>query len=101
MSQPRDVSETLSTAIEAVLDQVPFGRWLGLELTAIEDERVVMTFGMREEFVGNPARNILHGGVISSVLDTVGGFAALLGVLTQTPQAADTAAAYNATFAEP
>ena len=70
---PGSVSETLSTAIETVLDQVPFGRWLGLQLTAVEDDRVLMQLGMREEFVGNPARNILHGGVISSVLDTVGG----------------------------
>ena len=35
---------------------------------------------MRPELVGNYIRNILHGGVISSVLDVTGGLVAFLGV---------------------
>ncbi|MFQ5523512.1 MAG: thioesterase family protein [Acidimicrobiia bacterium] len=70
-------------AIHSAMEQVPFGKWLGLELTGIEDDRVQMRFEMRDEMVGNPARSALHGGVISSVLDTVGGFAALIGYLTR------------------
>jgi uncharacterized protein (TIGR00369 family) len=80
---PAGVPEIVSEAIHTAMEQVPFGRWLGLELTGIEDDRVHMRFEMRDELVGNPARSALHGGVISSVLDTVGGFAALLGYLTR------------------
>ncbi|GMR02144.1 MAG: thioesterase family protein [Acidimicrobiia bacterium] len=75
--------ETIAEIIDRAMDSVPFGRWLGLHLTGIEGDRVLMHLSMRDEFVGNPARNILHGGVISAVLDTVGGFAAFLGVLTR------------------
>ena len=40
-----------------------------------------MCFEMRDELVGNSVKNSLHGGIIAAALDTVGGFAALLGVL--------------------
>jgi uncharacterized protein (TIGR00369 family) len=76
------IPEALAEVIETAMASVPFGRWLGLELTRITDDRVYMRLGMRDEFIGNPAKAILHGGIISSVLDTVGGIAALLGVLT-------------------
>jgi uncharacterized protein (TIGR00369 family) len=89
MTRPPDPPETgpaaVVTAIAVAMDQVPFAGWLGLELTGVEDDRVFIRFDMRPEFVGNPARNILHGGIISAVLDTVGGFAALLGVLSRNP----------------
>lgn len=77
------IPEALAEIINSAIDSVPFGRWLGLHLTGIEGDRVLMRLSMRDEFVGNPERNILHGGVISAVLDTVGGFAAFLGVLTR------------------
>jgi len=83
---PRGAAEAVAAAIETAMELVPFARWLGLELTAIADNRVYMRFAMRDEFVGNPERNILHGGITASVLDTVGGFAALLGVLSRGPQ---------------
>ena len=35
---------------------------------------------MKEELIGNPMREILHGGVISSVLDVTGGMTAAMGV---------------------
>lgn len=80
------VPEAAASAIRAAMREVAFGRWLGLQLSGIEDDRVLMHLEMRDEFVGNPARKILHGGVIASVLDTAGGFAALLGVLGHNPQ---------------
>lgn len=82
----RQVSEIVATTVRAVLAQVPFGQWLGLELTGIDEDRVQMRFERRDEMVGNPDRGVLHGGIISSVLDTVGGFAALLGYLRREPE---------------
>lgn len=76
-------SEAFTEMIHTAMQGVPFSRWLGLTLTRITDDRVHAHLEMRDEFVGNPARNILHGGIISAILDTVGGFAALLGVFTQ------------------
>lgn len=88
-----NIAEALAEVVETAMASVPFGRWLGLELTRIADDRVSMRFGMRDEFIGNPERSILHGGIISSVLDTVGGFAALLGVITHDRGGAEAAQA--------
>lgn len=38
---------------------------------------------MRPELVGNPVRQILHGGVISAALDVVGGLAIALASITR------------------
>lgn len=42
-------------------------------------ERVVMHLPMKDELIGNFVHGILHGGVISSLLDVVGGAMALIG----------------------
>ena len=85
--QPPDgIAAEVAAIFAAGMDHVPFGQWLGLEISRIEDDRVTMRFEMRQEFIGNSAINVLHGGIISAALDTVGGMAALLGVLTRTAQ---------------
>jgi uncharacterized protein (TIGR00369 family) len=62
-------------------EKIPFNKLLGLRVTALEMENVRVEFDMKEEFVGNYVHRILHGGVISAVLDTTGGLIASLGVL--------------------
>lgn len=54
----------------------PFSRLLGLKGESVEPGRVVMLLPVREDFVGDPQRPALHGGVISSLIDTAGGAAA-------------------------
>jgi uncharacterized protein (TIGR00369 family) len=56
---------------------IPFNNILGLQLDALSSEQVVMNFNMKEELIGNYMKNILHGGVISSVLDMAGGMVAM------------------------
>ena len=53
---------------------------LGLKVESIDPEAPKLRFDMRPELVGNPRRQILHGGVISAVLDVAGGFAIMLAV---------------------
>jgi uncharacterized protein (TIGR00369 family) len=36
----------------------------------------VLTLAVREDFIGDPRRPALHGGVVSSLIDTAGGLAA-------------------------
>lgn len=97
-TEPLNAPEAVAAAVRAAMEQVPFARWLGLALTSIEGDRVSMSFATRDEFVGNPIKAALHGGVISAALDTVGGFAALLGVLAQSPQAEAAAAPWLSTI---
>ena len=61
--------------------KIPFNKVLGLKIESLKMEDVRVKFQMKDEFIGNYVQGILHGGVISAVLDTTGGLTASLGVL--------------------
>ena len=52
---------------------IPFNQMLGLRLDHLDNEFVSMSFNMKNDLIGNFLHGILHGGVISSVLDMAGG----------------------------
>jgi uncharacterized protein (TIGR00369 family) len=54
----------------------PFNRLLGIRGESVEAGRVVLLLPVRAEFTGDPRRPALHGGVLSSLIDTAGGAAA-------------------------
>jgi uncharacterized protein (TIGR00369 family) len=56
-------------------DLIPFNRFLGIQLAAAQDGYCRLELPFREEFIGDAARPALHGGVISTLIDTCGGFA--------------------------
>jgi len=60
-----------------IFTEIPFNRMLGLQVDSIEDNRITMSFVMKPELIGNFMHGILHGGVISSVIDMAGGVAAI------------------------
>lgn len=60
-----------------VFTEIPFNRMLGFKVDAIENDRIAMSFDMKPDLVGNIVHGILHGGVISSVIDMAGGVAAI------------------------
>ncbi len=55
------------------VEKMPFNRWLGMEIVQIKDDSLCVKFPMREELIGNALKGLLHGGVVASVLDVVGG----------------------------
>jgi len=57
-------------------EHVPFNRLLGLRGESVAIGGCVLTLAVREEFIGDPRRPALHGGVVSSLIDTAGGLAA-------------------------
>jgi uncharacterized protein (TIGR00369 family) len=57
-------------------EHVPFNRLLGLRGETVATGTCVLLLPVRAEFVGDPRRPALHGGVISSLIDTAGGLAA-------------------------
>lgn len=59
--------------------EIPFNRWLGMEVVP-DDEAFVLRIPFRPELVGDRARPALHGGVVSTLIDTAGGGAAFLAV---------------------
>ncbi len=73
-------AKLLAIIRESFVERMPFNRILGIEVLSLHHERAECRFAMRPELVGNYVRNILHGGVTSSVLDVTGGLVAFLGV---------------------
>jgi uncharacterized protein (TIGR00369 family) len=61
------------------LAQLPHARELGIELLAVDAGAGRCSFRQpwRAELVGDPERQILHGGVITSLLDTLAAAAAI------------------------
>jgi uncharacterized protein (TIGR00369 family) len=57
-------------------ERVPFNRLLGIRGESAEPGRCVLTLAVREDHTGDPTRPALHGGVISTLIDTAGGLAA-------------------------
>jgi uncharacterized protein (TIGR00369 family) len=57
-------------------DHVPFNRLLGIRGESAGLGRCVLVLPVRSEFVGDPRRPALHGGVLSALIDTAGGVAA-------------------------
>ncbi|OPY90910.1 MAG: hypothetical protein A4E72_00428 [Syntrophus sp. PtaU1.Bin208] len=71
--------EELFSSLELINEKVPFHRVLGIKVKSINFDRVQLLLKMRDEFVGNYFHGSLHGGVISSIMDVTGGYAAFLG----------------------
>jgi uncharacterized protein (TIGR00369 family) len=79
-SDASDEASLLAIIRESFVERMPFNRLLGIEILSLHHDRPELRFDMREDLVGNYVRNILHGGVISAVLDVTGGLVAFLGV---------------------
>jgi len=70
----------LSGIKEIVNEKIPFHKVLGLKVESISHERVKVLFQMRDELMGHYKRGMVHGGVISSVIDVTGGLSAFMGL---------------------
>lgn len=57
--------------------KIPFNQAIGAKLVSVEEDHVIVHFDMKTELVGNFFHGILHGGVISTVLDATAGAAVL------------------------
>lgn len=78
-----DIQRLLTKVSEFMNDQVPFQRMLGFEITEFTPQRGEVRFRWRDELMGNVPQRILHGGVTSTALDTVGGLVAIAGMLAR------------------
>lgn len=67
--------EVLEQVKRFMTELIPFNAWLGLQIESLEDGRARVSIPFRPEFVGDPFRKALHGGVIASLIDAAGGAA--------------------------
>lgn len=54
---------------------IPFNKFLGIAIEEALDGYVRLRLPYRPELIGDASRPALHGGVISTLIDTCGGFA--------------------------
>ncbi len=83
-TQPRRSLEE-QTRLEATLRDVfehklCFNELLGFKVESLDPAAPQISFAMRPELIGHFLHGRLHGGVIASVLDTVGGLAATVAI---------------------
>jgi uncharacterized protein (TIGR00369 family) len=82
MSKPEtvDLRSLLDIVTDIYENRIPFDRVLGMKVESLSLEKAVVGFEMKPDLVGNYVIGSLHGGVISAVLDALGGMTASTGV---------------------
>ena len=79
----KPLPEEYAAAVKQFMEEgIPFNRFLGMRCTLLQRGRAGIEIPGRPEFTGDPFRPALHGGVISTLADTVGGLA-VFSVVTQ------------------
>lgn len=64
-----------STLKQVIEDFIPFNKFLGVRCDHLERGRVRLLLPWRDEFIGDPVKRAVHGGVISTLADVAGGMA--------------------------
>jgi uncharacterized protein (TIGR00369 family) len=77
------LSQPISQQVIDALINLPFNKLLGLRLEEISSNEVSLHFPMQPQLIGNYLQGILHGGVISSVLDMTGGMVIMAHALSK------------------
>ncbi len=85
MNNPANGMDAILQQLSGAFTSIPFNRLLGLKLDHLDNNHVTMSFQMKEDLIGNFLHGILHGGVISSVLDMAGGMAAMANAVEHFP----------------
>lgn len=70
---------------ESILQSAPFHQFLGVSFAEYEEGHVVVECPFREEFFVNADREIVHGGILSSLVDIAGHYAVLSAVGARVP----------------
>ncbi len=86
--KPRSAEENArleAALIELFEQKITFNQVLGLKIAAARPGDVRAAFEMKPELVGHFQHGRLHGGVISAVLDAMGGLALMVGIAERHP----------------
>ncbi len=71
----------ISQVANVFVEKMPFNQFLKISVKSLDAEQAQITFPWQDVFIGNPTQKILHGGVISAVLDNVGGMLAAASII--------------------
>ena len=65
------------TSLREWMNRIPHQAAIGFELVEMGADYAAGRIPYRGSLVGNPASGVVHGGIVTTLLDTVGGMAAL------------------------
>lgn len=77
---PEEKARILLERLKTSFDATPFVKLIGMELFEADNDHVKARFAMKPELIGNVFKQILHGGVIATALDMVGGMMGVIAV---------------------
>ena len=80
-TEANSLHDNLKILADVYENKLPFNQVRGLKIDRMESGSARVVFDMKPELVGNYVHGVLHGGVISSVLDATGGIVASIGVV--------------------
>ncbi|PTQ91213.1 thioesterase family protein [Agitococcus lubricus] len=69
----------LQERLKMGFNMVPFTQAMGLTIKEMSADKITAEFAMQPQLIGNVFKQVLHGGVIATALDTVGGAMAMSG----------------------
>jgi uncharacterized protein (TIGR00369 family) len=61
--------------LDALVRAAPFHAWLGVKLTALDEDGITMELPWREEFIAHPVRRYTHGGILAAFIDLAADYA--------------------------
>ena len=73
MSDMSETNETLAKATSLIIKYPPFLEFLGVMIEPLDTGSLCIKLAMRDELRGYPGDGALHGGVISAMIDIIGG----------------------------
>jgi uncharacterized protein (TIGR00369 family) len=65
---------------KALIDSIPFHKHIGLLVRTSGEGKAAGELPFRPELIGDPSRPAIHGGVLSTMADALGGFAVWSGL---------------------
>lgn len=74
-SEPQD--DQRARLVQQFIEAIPQARALGVEVTGIGPGELALTIPWREHLVGDPHSGVIHGGVVSTLMDTCCGGAVM------------------------
>lgn len=89
MSKKSELQNLVRQVESIFMEKIPFNRLLGMHIQSLDFDGAKVGIEMREDLVGNFMQGILHGGVISSLLDVTGGLTAFMSILQRMGNATD------------
>lgn len=69
--------ETRERIARQFIEAIPHATALGMDLTSISDGKAEISMDWCEDLVGDPHSGVIHGGVVSALMDTCCGAAVL------------------------